>query len=195
MTSPVRAPRPTPRRIAQPEPAPRRPHLRVVPPPARPSLRPSFRRRRTGAVLGVAMVIVFGSLMASAMFHGLLVSGQSDLDRMDTQIQMEKTALAQDKLDVANLQSPARIAEEARKLGMVPADQQHWVTPGSTDDPVVTGSAPGNAATSDADPSASTGTTETTDTTDTTDTSGSAGSTPTGSADELAGTDGGGQAQ
>jgi hypothetical protein len=25
---------------------------------------------------------------------------------------------------------------------MVPADQQHWVTPGSTDDPVVTGRAP-----------------------------------------------------
>ncbi len=139
MTSPVRAPRPTPRRIAQPEPAPRRPHLRVVPPPSKPSLRPSVRRRRTGAVLAVAMVMVFGSLMASAMFHGLLVSGQSDLDRLDTQIQEEKTALAQEKLELANLQSPARIAEEARKLGMVPADQQHWVTPGSADPPVVTG--------------------------------------------------------
>jgi hypothetical protein len=93
-------------------------------------------------VLAVAMVLVFGSLMASAMFHGLLVSGQSDLDQLDTQIQLEKTALAQEKLELANLQSPARIAEEARKLGMVPADQQHWVTPGSTDDPVVTGRAP-----------------------------------------------------
>ena len=161
MTSPVRAPRPTPRRVAQPEPAPRRPHLRVVPPPTRPAVRPSVRRRRTRAVLVVAMAVVFGSLMASAMFHGLLVSGQSDLDRLDTQIQAEKSALAQEQLDVANLQSPARIAAEARKLGMVPADQQHWVTPGSTDEPVVTGRAPD-------DPSATTDTADTTDATETT---------------------------
>lgn len=165
MTSPVRAPRPTPRRVAPVEPAPRRPHLRVVPPPARPSVRPSVRRRRTRAVLIVAMAVVFGSLMASAMFHGLLVSGQSELDRLDTQIQAEKSALAQEQLDVANLQSPARIAAEARKLGMVPADQQHWVTPGSTDEPVVTGRAPD-------DPNAAGDTT-----------------------DEPAGTDGGGAAQ
>lgn len=187
MTSPVRAPRPTPRRIAQPAPAPRRPHLRVVPPPARPSLRPSVRRRRTGAVLGVAMVIVFGSLMASAMFHGLLVSGQSDLDRLDTQIQEEKTALAQEKLELAHLQSPERIAEEAAKIGMVPADQQHWVTPGSTDDPVVTGT---TGAEADAEEGDVTDTTDPADTTDTTDTTGT-----TGSPDELASGTGGGSAQ
>lgn len=127
------------------------------------------------------MVMVFGSLMASAMFHGLLVSGQSDLDRLDQQIQDEKTALAQDKLELANLQSPARIAEEAAELGMVPADQQHWVTPGSTDEPVVTGS-----------------TAEPTDdgTTDPNDTdSVSTDPSSTGSADELATADGGGSAQ
>ena len=187
MTSPVRAPRPTPRRIAQPEPAPRRPHLRVVPPPSRPSLRsatrPSVRRRRTGAVLAVAMVMVFGSLMASAMFHGLLVSGQSDLDRMDTQIQEERSALAQEKLELANLQSPARIAEEARKLGMLPADQQHWVTPGSTDDPVVTGTVDtGIDDDGDGIPDAA----ETDTDTDT---------GTTGSPDELASADAGGSAQ
>ncbi|MCU1370021.1 MAG: hypothetical protein JWO77_1215 [Ilumatobacteraceae bacterium] len=177
MTSPVRAPRPTPRRAPQPVAVPPRPHLRVVPPPGRPALRPSARRRRTGAVLGVAMVIVFGSLMASAMLHGLLVSGQSDLDRMDAQIQEERTSLAQEKLELANLQSPSRIAEEAEKLGMVPAEQQHWVTPGSTDDPIVTGT-PTDAA--DADDSGTT-----------TDTTGTGSSSP----DELATADGGGSAQ
>jgi len=179
MTSPVRAPRPTPRRAPQPAPVPSRPHLRVVPPPAKTSLRPSLRRRRTGAVLCVAMVIVFGSLMASAMFHGLLVSGQSDLDRLDQQIQDEKTGLAQDKLELANLQSPARIAEEAAKLGMVPADQVHWVTPGSTDAPVVTGTTAEPADDDTTDPNS----------TDSTDSSSS------GSADELASADGGGSAQ
>ncbi len=189
MTSPVRAPRPTPRRIAQPEPAPRRPHLRVVPPPTRPSLRPSIRRRRTGAVLIVSTVLVFGSLMASALFYGLLEGGQSELDHLDTQIQEETTALAQEKLRLADLQSPARISREARKLGMVPADLQHWVTPGSTDAPVVTGSTPDDTATSDADPSNSTGTT------DTNDPASSTGTTSTGTADELAGPNGGGPAQ
>lgn len=187
MTSPVRAPRPTPRRSPQPAPAPRRPHLRVVPPPARPSLRQSARRRRTGAVLSVAMVLVFGSLLASAMFHGLLVSGQSDLDRLDRQIQEERTALAQEKLELANLQSPARIAEEARKRGMVPADQQHWVTPGSTDDPIVTGTA---AAEADDDGSTTDSSTGTTDTTDTTN-----GTSSNGTPNELASGDGGGSAQ
>ncbi|MGN6694514.1 MAG: hypothetical protein ACTHN0_10070 [Aquihabitans sp.] len=139
-------------------------------------------------MLGVAMVIVFGSLMASAMFHGLLVSGQSDLDRLDQQIQDEKTALAQDKLELANLQSPARIAEEATKLGMVPADQQHWVTPGSSDAPVVTGTTAEPADDDATDPNG-------TDSTDTSDTSGSSGSNSSGSADELAGSGGGGTAQ
>jgi len=143
------------------------------------------RRRRTGAVLGVVMVIVFGSLMASAMFHGLLVSGQSDLDRLDQQIQDEKTALAQDKLELANLQSPERIAAEATGLGMVPADQQHWVTPGSTDDPVVTGTTAEPTDDDATDPNS----------TDTTDTNGTTDSSSSGSADELAGSSGGGTAQ
>jgi hypothetical protein len=145
------------------------------------------RRRRTGAVLSVAMVIVFGSLLASAMFHGLLVSGQSNLDRLDSQIQEERTALAQEKLDLADLQSPARIAAEAERRGMVPADQQHWVTPGSDDAPIVTGT-----ATADPDGTADGSSTDTssTDSSDSSD-----GSGASGTADELATGHGGGTAQ
>lgn len=135
MTSPVRAPRPTPRRAPAPAPAPRT-HLRVVPPPSRRHLR----RRRTGAVLAVAAVLVFGSLMSAALFHGLLVGGQSNLDRLDTQLQDERAALARDKLELAKLQSPAHIAAQAEALGMVPADGQTWVSPGTGASPVVIGS-------------------------------------------------------
>jgi type II secretory pathway pseudopilin PulG len=135
------------------------------------------------------MVIVFGSLLASAMFHGLLVSGQSNIDRVDAQIQEERTALAQEKLELANLQSPARIAEEARKLGMVPAEQQHWVTPGSTDDPIITGTPAADADDTDADGSTTDPSTTTGSTTDST------GTSTTGSPDELATADGGGSAQ
>ncbi len=109
-----------------PAPAPRT-HLRVVPPPSRRHLR----RRRTGAVLAVAAVLVFGSLMSAALFHGLLVGGQSNLDRLDTQLQDERAALARDKLELAKLQSPAHIAAQAEALGMVPADGQTWVSPGT----------------------------------------------------------------
>jgi hypothetical protein len=183
MTSPVRAPRPTPRRIA-PEPAPRRSHLRVVPPPARglrgrPSIRPVVRRRRTGAVLAVALVVVFGSLMASAVFHGLLVGGQANLDHLDTELQEKQGELAREKLVLADLQSPARIAAEARSNGMIPAETQTWVSPVEGSEPIVTGGA-------EDDP------TDPTDTTDpTTDPAGTTEQTGT----ELATADGGGPAQ
>lgn len=166
MTSPVRAPRPTPRRVAAPV-APagprRRDHLRVVAPTARPT-----RGARRGVVV-VAMVVVFGSLMAAATFHGLLVSGQSHLDQVEADLESERQALAQDQLLLADLQSPSRIAEEAAAMGMVPAERQTWLSPGSDADPVVTGEA--------TDPQA-------TDETDTTDPTVDAG-TPAGA--ELAG--------
>lgn len=146
MTSPVRAPRPTPRRTAPAAPAPRRgAHLHVVPPPGRPGVRP----RRTPAVLVVATVLVFGSLLTSAMFHGMLVSGQSRLDRLDAQLQDERAALAREKLDLAHLQSPARIAAAAEKMGMVRADGQTWLSPGTDAPPVVTGATVADPTTSD----------------------------------------------
>jgi type II secretory pathway pseudopilin PulG len=86
------------------------------------------RQRRTGAVLVVAIGMVFGSLLAAAVFHGLLASGQANLDQLDADLQGERAALAQDKLELANLQSPQRIATEAEAMGMHPADRQHWVS-------------------------------------------------------------------
>lgn len=153
MTSPVRAPRPTPRRSTLPQELPplprdRRSHLRVVPPPAR----PQRHQRRSGAVVVVAALLVFGSLLTSAVLHGLLVSGQATIDRLDADLQDGRTALAQEKLELANLQAPARIAAEAELLGMVPADGQHWLSPGTGDAPVITGTAPLGSTDADADP-------------------------------------------
>ncbi|WP_426572585.1 hypothetical protein [Aquihabitans sp. McL0605] len=179
MTSPVRAPRPTPRRAAPPDPAARRAHLRVVAPTGRQALR----RRRTGAVFIVAAGLIFGSLMASAIFHGLLVSGQSNLDHMDTELQDQRSQLARERLELADLQSPARIAAEAEKMGMVPADRQHWLSPGTDAEPIVTGSTD-EATTTDTTP----GSTSTTPQSTSGSSSGSTG-------DELATADGGAAAQ
>jgi hypothetical protein len=136
MTSPVRVPRPTPRRTPIPRPASeRRAHLRVV----APSSRPEPQRRHVGAaVLVLAVCLVFGSLLTSAILHGLLASGQTTIDRLDAELQRERTELANEKLTLANLQSPERIAREAARIGMVPAERQHWVSAAGGDEAIVT---------------------------------------------------------
>jgi hypothetical protein len=116
-----------------------------VPPPSRPAIR----RRRTGAALALAIVVVFGSLLAAAVFHGFLVSGQSHLDQLDRDLVAAESELAREQLELADLQSPARIAAEAEAMGMVRSDQQTWLSPGTGADPVVTGD-PAQPATDDA---------------------------------------------
>ncbi len=121
MTSPARAPRTAPRRpAARPAPAPARPNLRVVGPPVR--------RPRAARWFVLSVVIVFGALLASAVVHSLLVSGQAHLDQVDQQVRVENERLAREQARLADYQSPERIAREAAKLGMVPATDQTWVS-------------------------------------------------------------------
>ncbi len=151
MTSPVRAPRPTPRRAPQATPAvDRRAHLRVVPPPAA-----RRRGRHTRTTLVAATALVFASLLASAVLHGLLASGQTHLDRLDTELQQERTDLAREQLELAHLRSPERIAEEAEQIGMHPADTEHWVSAGTGEETVVVRDDPSDTADAgdDTDPS------------------------------------------
>ncbi len=130
MTSPVRAPRPTPRGLlAAPPPRPR-PQLRVVRDPAP--------RSRAGLVVAFAIVVVFGALVAAAMAHSFLVSGQAHLDQVNEQVRSEQELLQREQLRLADAQSPGRITREALKLGMVPATENNWVSPGNGSGAVVT---------------------------------------------------------
>lgn len=132
MTSTVRAPRPTPRATAASQTSRRaRPDLYVV--------EPSRRRLRTRVVVGLAVVVVFGALLASAVLHSLLVSGQDHLDEVGREIRTEQELLAKDRIRLADLQSPERIAVEAERLGMVAAETQTWLSPDGDAPPVVTG--------------------------------------------------------
>ena len=125
MTSPVRAPRPTPRSL----PATRstehvRPDLRIVGPPRR--------RARTGLVVAAATIVVFGALFAGAVAHSLLVSAQVNLDEVQADTRRQEQLLEEEQLTLAELQSPARITAEAERLGLVPPeDGGTWVSPGS----------------------------------------------------------------
>lgn len=134
MTSPVRAPRSTPRSLPTATTLRLRPDLRIVGDPRR--------RTRTGLVVGAVTVVVFGALFAGAVAHSLLVSGQVHLDDVGVETRAQREQLEIEQLDLAELQSPERIARQAGLLGMVPARQQNWVSPVAGAAPVVTGAAP-----------------------------------------------------
>jgi hypothetical protein len=133
-------------------------------------------------ILATAGVVVFAALLASAVFHSMLVSGQARLDDIGVQTRLEQSRLQREQLRLADFQSPERIAREAKKMGMVPAAKQSWVSPGG-DAPLVVDTER-TTATSTTTPSG----TSTSDTssagTSTSDTSsagtGSAGTTGTG---------------
>jgi len=98
--------------------APTRPDLHVVPP-----------RRPTGAIVVASLVIVFGILLATAALNTMLVSGQRDLDRIESEIregEQRNQALA---LQVAEMESPERIVEAAEAQGMVEPEVVIWLTP------------------------------------------------------------------
>jgi hypothetical protein len=100
-------------------------HLRVVRPEARRlALRIS---PRTGVVLTVSL---FGALFGVAVSHAMLIESQMDLEQLDERAASEQSRYEEARLDVAELESPDRIVEEAQdRLGMVPADDVVWLTP------------------------------------------------------------------
>jgi hypothetical protein len=97
--------------------APTRAELRLVPP-----------RRPTGAVAVVALVLVFGVLLATAALNTLLVSGQRDLDRIEAEIREGEQRNQALRLRVAELESPERIVDAASAAGMVEPTEVRWIT-------------------------------------------------------------------
>ena len=141
----------SPRRTASPvpqhAPAPRRrPPLEVVRPRRGP---------RIGVIGAVGAVAVFAVLFGLVLFQTVMVQNQSRLDRLDTQIRDEQGRYQQLRLQVAQLESPARIVDEAtHRLGMVPPPGTSYLTPSSTDAAAATAA---TAATAVAGPSTAAG--------------------------------------
>lgn len=130
MTSPIRVPRATPRSLPAARPTTRRPDLHVVGEPRR--------RSRAGLVVAASTVVVFAALLAGAIAHSLLVTGQVHLDKVGVDARAERQQLQLERLRLATYQSPARITAEAKRIGMVPALEQNWVSPGTGAAPTVT---------------------------------------------------------
>ena len=100
-------------------------HLRVVGPlGGRWGLRLS---PRVGVVL---TVLAFVALFGVAVCHALLIQGQARVDALDQRVATAQARYERLRLQVAELESPQRIAKEAHdKLGMVPPGNTVWLTP------------------------------------------------------------------
>ena len=96
-------------------------HLRVVDEPAR-SLRtlPTF-------VLSVSLA--FAIAFAVVACQVLLVQGQERLDTLHAEIGTEGGRHQELRLEVAEMESPARIVAEATELGMVTPPEVLYLTP------------------------------------------------------------------
>ena len=135
MTAPTRAPvrrrgaADPVKRPSTPAPAPR-PHLRVVPPNTLSRRGRQRRARRFGVLLGVMVFIaVFGVVAA----HVLLTQRQFRLERLENQAAAQEAKYEQLRLQVAQLESPDRVVDAARALGMVPPASVTYLTSSGTD--------------------------------------------------------------
>lgn len=84
------------------------------------------RRRAAGFVVTLSVLIV-GLMLGAAVLHTQLAERQLHIDRLDRAVRE-----AEDRFDVlrrqrAELRAPNRLATEARRLGMVPANVTEFV--------------------------------------------------------------------
>ena len=95
---------------------------------ARPTLLVVPRRRRAARLIAAGFAVVFVLMLGAAAFQTQLARRQLTLDTLDRRI-----SAAHEQYDVlrrerAELRSPGRLAEEAARLGMVPATQTQFVS-------------------------------------------------------------------
>ncbi len=99
-----------------------RPSLRVAP--------VGVRRRRTAVVTILAMAVMFSVMLGLAAFQTIIAQGQARLDRLDADVHTAQDAYQKLRLDVAQLEAPARIVATARdRLGMVVPDSVSYLAP------------------------------------------------------------------
>lgn len=113
---PASSPTPAPRPPGASEPTGAPPPLTVVP-----------GRRRAAGFLVTLSVLISGLMLGAAVLHTQLAERQLHIDRLDRAVRD-----AEDRFDVlrrqrAELRAPNRLATEARRLGMVPANVTEFI--------------------------------------------------------------------
>jgi hypothetical protein len=125
----VRAAPQRPGRVLRPEalPAPR-PHLRVVPPDYLTARARQRRARRLVVLGGVAAAALLFGIVA---FHVVLTQSQLNIQHLQTRAQSSALREQQLRLEAARLESPERIVDDAKRLGMVSPASVRYLTPAS----------------------------------------------------------------
>ena len=104
-----------------------RPDLKVVAPAAR--------RRRSWQVGTVAGALLFMAMFVIVGAQTLIVQQQRHLDDVNGRITAAEDQAEHLKMDLAELQSPERIVNEAKdRLGMIQAPSPVYLLPGADDD-------------------------------------------------------------
>lgn len=111
---------------ARPLPEERRRHLRVV--RAGEKSRSAFRFRLTPRAGIVVTILLFVALFAVAASHALLIESQGRLDRLDQQVADAQSRYEDLQVQVATMESPPRVIEEAKDLGMEEPSEVDWVS-------------------------------------------------------------------
>lgn len=87
-------------------------------------------RRRVGVVAGALLFAVV--LAGNVSVHASTTQGQFELERLQDSARQREAAYQQLRLEVADLQAPDRIVEQARRLGMVEPAKVTYLTPTAT---------------------------------------------------------------
>jgi len=115
---------------------PKRPDLRVVDAPKRDGLRAA----RVGTIAGA---LLFVALFGLAAFQTVLIRAQDRLDDLNRDVSAQTQLDEQLRLQLADLQSPERIAQVARdRLGMIAPHTVTFLEPTPGDDAAATYVAP-----------------------------------------------------
>ncbi|MBI2708300.1 MAG: hypothetical protein HYX34_01195 [Actinobacteria bacterium] len=88
------------------------------------------RRRVRMAVVAVGLALL-GALLANAMAHAVLVTGQRRLDDLQQSVRQEQARQARLRLREADLESPQRIVDQAQAQGMIVPPGVTYIVEGS----------------------------------------------------------------
>jgi cell division protein FtsL len=89
---------------------------------------------RVARFLGTTLLVTFiVGLVGALVLHATIIENQRDLDSQRSEIARIATQTEAMRSELAELEAPARIVEDARELGMIEAPSIEYLTaPGST---------------------------------------------------------------
>ncbi len=115
-------------------------HLHVVERPPRRSLRPITRRRL--ALLGVGIALALG-VLGNVGLHAVGAASEFRLDKLNSHAQTREADYQRLRLEVARLEAPKRIVDEANRMGLVQPPTITYLSPNDrTEAPGLSNDAP-----------------------------------------------------